>query len=69
MKKFTRRAFLATGGLIGGGLILGVAVAPNRSPVVKVVRKLSVAADHEIRLQSRTRETVVPTGSSTFTQG
>ncbi|MDA0339959.1 MAG: molybdopterin-dependent oxidoreductase, partial [Proteobacteria bacterium] len=30
MKKFTRRAFMATGGLIGGGLILGVAFAPNR---------------------------------------
>ena len=30
MKKMTRRAFLATGGLIGGGLVLGVALAPNR---------------------------------------
>jgi isoquinoline 1-oxidoreductase subunit beta len=30
MKKITRRAFLATAGLIGGGLVVGVAVAPNR---------------------------------------
>lgn len=28
--KFTRRAFIGTGGLIGGGLVLGVAFAPNR---------------------------------------
>ena len=33
MNKWTRRAFIATGGLIGGGLVLGVggiALAPNR---------------------------------------
>lgn len=33
MRKWTRRAFIATGGLLGGGLLLGVgavAVAPNR---------------------------------------
>jgi isoquinoline 1-oxidoreductase subunit beta len=27
---YTRRGFLAAGGLIGGGLVLGIAVAPNR---------------------------------------
>ncbi|TDI57903.1 MAG: xanthine dehydrogenase family protein molybdopterin-binding subunit [Alphaproteobacteria bacterium] len=30
MGKFTRRAFMATGGLVGGGLALGFAFAPNR---------------------------------------
>jgi len=30
MGKWTRRGLLAAGGLVGGGLVLGVAVAPNR---------------------------------------
>jgi len=30
MGKWTRRGLLAAGGLLGGGLVLGVAVAPNR---------------------------------------
>ena len=33
MGKWTRRAFIATGGVVGGGLVLGIggiAFAPNR---------------------------------------
>jgi len=35
--KFTRRALLTTGGLVGGGLVLGITMAPNRLKIASDV--------------------------------
>jgi isoquinoline 1-oxidoreductase beta subunit len=59
MNKWTRRAFIATGGLVGGGLVLGVAgiaFAPNRLSVVpaggrntsRLTTWISIAADNTV---------------------
>ena len=48
MGKWTRRAFIATGGLVGGGLVLGlagIAFAPNRLGVVPKGEGDAAAAD------------------------
>ena len=46
-----------------------VPVAADGTPVVEVVGKLSVTADHEIWLQSRTYETVVTTCAAVLSNG
>src|SRR5512142_1661162 len=45
-----------------------VAVGAGRPPVIEVVGKLAIPADHEVRLQAGAREAVVPAGAAVVAQ-
>ena len=47
---------------------VGVTIAADRSPVVEMVSELAVAARHQVGLQARARQAVMPAGPAVTPQ-
>ncbi|MEM7490388.1 MAG: molybdopterin cofactor-binding domain-containing protein, partial [Pseudomonadota bacterium] len=56
---WTRRSFLATAGLVGGGLALGLALSPNRLKMVGAAETGEVALNTWVRITPDNRVTVI----------
>ncbi len=57
--KWTRRSFLATAGLLGGGLALGLTLSPNRLKMVGAAQASEGALNTWVRITPDNRVTVV----------